>query len=612
MDIINITCGEIQTPVGFLYVILPVLLNHTNNPNCEQSWHSEDERLIVDPSDPQRKIDPVISVSSDRLVTSHCVNLKHEIRCDSTDGFHFSHVTAFRVRNQTAATPNSDQLWLLAVFIIIMFLAFLCFLLRKRIFSDAPESSTDRMTTVMMTSLQLRGSRRTENSVKMATGPETLPVSQERKIPQRLRESRPESPSVRNMHKVCAAGTIRKSKQHPVIKVPGSLTYSDRGFTIRAIHNFHTGTCIIIETDGRFKYKLHPDLLNHTNNPDCDQSWYSQDGRLIADPSDPQKRIDPVISVSSDRLVTSYCVDELHHEIICHSDGLRYDTTFRAFNDSISGSTQTAESNQLCWISAPIFIVFLGLICFLLRKRIFRCFESVCQRKDPENKDPEPGVQIKLRSNQSDLLNQSESEQINDHFWWLLAVFIIALLIIILICLMKRKRIFRLYHLVPEGYEDGNIVRRRIILLSATKLFTSDLLTEIQTGGGFEFKLPSDSLNQTLNPDCEQSWYLQDGFKIADPSDPQTLIDPATVVKSDRLFTSHCVNLNHEIICDSIGSHFSREIMFRVRNQTAVTPNSEARVKTRLLNHMRLYKSKSKGLTEAAWERRMSFIGVGH
>ncbi|KAL1279299.1 hypothetical protein QQF64_025972 [Cirrhinus molitorella] len=86
---------------------------------------------------------------------------------------------------------------------------------------------------------------------------------------------------------------------------------------------------------------------------------------------------------------------------------------------------------------------------------------------------------------------------------------------------------------------------------------------EIQIDGGFVFELPSDLLNQALNPDCEQSWYLQDGFKIADPSDPQRLIHPATAVKSDRLFTSHCVNLKHEIICDSIGSHFKREIMFR-------------------------------------------------
>ncbi|RXN09560.1 hypothetical protein ROHU_010978 [Labeo rohita] len=54
-------------------------------------------------------IDPVISVSSDRLVTSHCVNLKHEIPCDS-DGSHFSREIMFRVRNETAATPNSDDL----------------------------------------------------------------------------------------------------------------------------------------------------------------------------------------------------------------------------------------------------------------------------------------------------------------------------------------------------------------------------------------------------------------------------------------------------------------------------------------------------------------------
>ncbi|KAL1252285.1 hypothetical protein QQF64_020081 [Cirrhinus molitorella] len=98
---------------------------------------------------------------------------------------------------------------------------------------------------------------------------------------------------------------------------------------------------------------------------------------------------------------------------------------------------------------------------------------------------------------------------------------------------------------------------------------------EIQTDAGFEFKLPSDLLNRTLNPDCEQSWFSEDGFKIADASDPQRLIHPATAVKSDRLFASHCVNLNHEIICDSTESHFRREIMFRVRNETAATPNSD-------------------------------------
>ncbi|KAF4116560.1 hypothetical protein G5714_004049 [Onychostoma macrolepis] len=154
-------------------------------------------------------------------------------------------------------------------------------------------------------------------------------------------------------------------------------------------------TCGEIETE----YRLHADLLNQTDNPDCDQSWYSQDKRLIADPSDPQKLIAPVISVSSDRLVTSHCVNELHHEIICHSDGFRFDTMFRAFNDSVRGSTQSPESHQLWWISVLIFIVLLVFICFLLRKRIFR--------------DPGSGVQMKLKSDESDSLNQSESEQIN-------------------------------------------------------------------------------------------------------------------------------------------------------------------------------------------------------
>ncbi len=41
---------------------------------------------MAEPSDPQKLIDPVVSVSSDRLVTSRCVNLIHEIICDSADG----------------------------------------------------------------------------------------------------------------------------------------------------------------------------------------------------------------------------------------------------------------------------------------------------------------------------------------------------------------------------------------------------------------------------------------------------------------------------------------------------------------------------------------------
>ncbi|RXN34879.1 hypothetical protein ROHU_014657 [Labeo rohita] len=123
MDIINITCAEIQTPVGFLYVILPVIINQTNNPDCEQSWLSEDGRVIADPSDPQILTDPATAVKSDRLFTSYCVNLKHEIICDSTDGSHYSHEIMFR-----------DQLlWIFALVIIVLLIMFLIgFLLRKR------------------------------------------------------------------------------------------------------------------------------------------------------------------------------------------------------------------------------------------------------------------------------------------------------------------------------------------------------------------------------------------------------------------------------------------------------------------------------------------------
>lgn len=41
MDMVNITCEVIQTAVGFVYVILPVILNQTRKRDCEQSWYSE-------------------------------------------------------------------------------------------------------------------------------------------------------------------------------------------------------------------------------------------------------------------------------------------------------------------------------------------------------------------------------------------------------------------------------------------------------------------------------------------------------------------------------------------------------------------------------------------
>ncbi|KAF4116553.1 uncharacterized protein LOC131536113 isoform X2 [Onychostoma macrolepis] len=146
-NVINVSCAEIESAVGFLFMIQSVILNQTLNADCEQSWYSEDGSLIADPSKPHKLIAPVISVSSDRLVTSHCVNLNHEIICDSADGSHFSCVTAFRARNQTAATPNSDDLnqvtfqhsdrslWILAVFVVIavlIIIILICFLWQKK------------------------------------------------------------------------------------------------------------------------------------------------------------------------------------------------------------------------------------------------------------------------------------------------------------------------------------------------------------------------------------------------------------------------------------------------------------------------------------------------
>ncbi|KAK9978924.1 hypothetical protein ABG768_020660 [Culter alburnus] len=210
------------------------------------------------------------------------------------------------------------------------------------------------------------------------------------------------------------------------------------------IHKF----CGEIQTAGGFEYKLPSDILKQTLNGDCEQSWYSKDGHLLADPSDPHTLSDPVISVSSDRLVTSHCVDQLHHGIECDINGsyYRHQTRFRAF----SFEKNIADISVSCG--------------------------------------------------------------------------------------------------------------------------------EIQTDEGFEYRLQSNLLNQTVNGDCDQSWYSEGGRVLADPSDPHKLMYPVTSVSSDRLVTSDCVNLNHEIICDE--SRLTFEIMFRVFNDTdssggsAKTPNS--------------------------------------
>ncbi|KAF4115045.1 hypothetical protein G5714_002534 [Onychostoma macrolepis] len=121
MNNITVSCGEIESAVGFVYVILSVILKKANNPDCDQSWYSEDGRLLADPSDPQTLMYPVISVSSDRLTTSYCVDeLLHEIRCHAL-GFRLK--TVFRVRNETdpnsgsTQTPNSHHLWWLLAFV---------------------------------------------------------------------------------------------------------------------------------------------------------------------------------------------------------------------------------------------------------------------------------------------------------------------------------------------------------------------------------------------------------------------------------------------------------------------------------------------------------------
>ncbi|XP_051745506.1 uncharacterized protein LOC127510041 isoform X11 [Ctenopharyngodon idella] len=151
-------------------------------------------------------------------------------------------------------------------------------------------------------------------------------------------------------------------------------------------------SCGQIQSSVGFVYVILPVILNQTlSDPDCEQSWYTEDGRLIADPSDPHKLMYPVTSVSSDRLVTSDCVN-LNHGIICDGSRFRMETMFRVFNDTNSsgGSTQTPDSHQFWWISALliIMVVLLLLICFMLRKRIFRCYlkaeTSDIQRNDSE------------------------------------------------------------------------------------------------------------------------------------------------------------------------------------------------------------------------------------
>ncbi|ROL55389.1 hypothetical protein DPX16_1018 [Anabarilius grahami] len=68
---------------------------------------------------------------------------------------------------------------------------------------------------------------------------------------------------------------------------------------------------------------------------------------------------------------------------------------------------------------------------------------------------------------------------------------------------------------------------------------------EIQTDGGFEYRLHEDLLNQTVNGDCEQSWYSEvkrSGLCLH-------LLDGACNC------TSPCVNRHRIVIANVVDKH---------------------------------------------------------
>ncbi|KAL0199275.1 hypothetical protein M9458_007815, partial [Cirrhinus mrigala] len=93
-------------------------------------------------------------------------------------------------------------------------------------------------------------------------------------------------------------------------------------------------TCSEIQISDGFEFRVPADRFTHfhhvflssnttiIHHQTHNNALFDQDGRLIALPENPHRLIDPVISVSSDRLVTSRCVDELRHEIRCDTSGV--------------------------------------------------------------------------------------------------------------------------------------------------------------------------------------------------------------------------------------------------------------------------------------------------
>ncbi|KAK2917149.1 hypothetical protein Q8A67_001523 [Cirrhinus molitorella] len=86
MDIsVNVTCAEIQITDGFELRVPADRFTHFISLTVNRfGFGIQDNRLLADPAT-QKLMDPVISVSSDRLLTSRCVDeLRHQIHCDTS------------------------------------------------------------------------------------------------------------------------------------------------------------------------------------------------------------------------------------------------------------------------------------------------------------------------------------------------------------------------------------------------------------------------------------------------------------------------------------------------------------------------------------------------
>ncbi|KTG47879.1 hypothetical protein cypCar_00034308 [Cyprinus carpio] len=119
-------------------------------------------------------------------------------------------------------------------------------------------------------------------------------------------------------------------------------------------------TCAEVQSSGGFELRVPADRFTLFSQSDCEPLWYSQ------------FRLETVFRVRNETPVTPDVLNEVTPDL--------------------------QLSDQWWWTSALLIcIVLLVLICFLLRKRIFRCFQrdepSISQREAPDSRDLE-----KLRS----------------------------------------------------------------------------------------------------------------------------------------------------------------------------------------------------------------------